>query len=386
VKPLTSAQKIEKFKKQAIKQVPGLPILKLSDDEWVELCPFREEQLTSRLSSTYILQTLSDIRKPTTYDDLIRTLTKESLPRAAKKASTIEPTYVAKRKCFRQTSDSRVDTTLVFEKTEMTTAFNSPMAKKGIRVSSLTPATPVHGYSCVKRTPKGTQLRQAYSNSHGSIYKFLTPIKPDGRVSLNNAKRTIIELQLPKLRFERTEDVYFQATLQKILTRQGVKRRIGQNTLMKASCQEVFAAHGVETVKMTHGSKYHWSHLIAHFLGGEQSRTNLGPATAASNYNTLELVEEFIAKKLSEDNVSSIGIHVELKYSGESLIADEIIFRLNWIDNDNKSGTEMSHINPRSHQRFSQSFYDAIDLLRGIVKPPEALSVGQIIPPPNLTI
>jgi hypothetical protein len=146
-----------------------------------------------------------------------------------------------------------------------------------------------------------------------------------------------------------------------MIARQQVARRISQNTLMKASCREVFAAHGIDTVITSRGSKYHWSHLIAHFLGGEQESENLIPGTAASNYNTLELVEQFIAEKLILG--ISINIQVTPIYSSESLIPDELKFHLEW-DEGGLHYTETLMINPRSYRRESPATLAVVGFFR----------------------
>ena len=353
-------QKIATFQERIAVLVPALFSASLKRTEWIELISRSETQHVVSLSSTFIFITLSEIRQ-VAYDDLVTSLSKKLPPRGARPlfATPQEP---IKRKNYHQDDDDSQNP-LILASMPANEALHSPMRKKGVRIVELAPASPERGYSDVRRTPGKTKVHGIFSNNEGSFFKPLSPYKAFGMVNIEGARREKIESALPRLRFERSESAHFTATLPQLLDRQGATRRIGQNTLMRASCREVFAAHGAETIIKSHGSDYHWSHLIAHFLGGEQGRENLVPATAASNYNTLELVEQFISRKLSEEKVTSIEIKVDPIYSGDSLIPDELVFHLSWED-ARQSCVETTRINPRSYQRVTKSMQSSIALLR----------------------
>ena len=251
----------------------------------------------------------------------------------------------------------------ILERTHATTAFHSPIVRTGVRVAELTDASPAQGYGEVKKTPGGRKVHAVYRNGAGTLFKPVTPVGRDGMVDTEHARREEIEGALPMLDFSRCNEITFKATLANLHARRGKGRGVGQNALMKARCREVFIAHGTLGEILIQGNGYHWSHLIAHFLGGEQSKLNLIPGTAASNYNTLEVVEQFIAKKLLTKMVLSIDINVEPTYRGESLIPDELAFELTWEESSRRY-FETIRINPRSYQRFTRSMHSAIALLR----------------------
>ena len=251
----------------------------------------------------------------------------------------------------------------ILERTDVTTAFHSPIARTGVRVAELTDASPAQGYGEVKKTPGGRKVHAVYRNGAGTLFKPVTPVGRDGMIDTQCARREEIEGALSTLDFSRCTEITFKATLAHLYARSGKGRGVAQNTLMKARCRDVFAAHDTKGDILIQGNRYHWSHLIAHFLGGEQSKLNLIPGTAASNYNTLEVVEQFIAKKLLTKKVLSIDINVEPTYRGESLIPDELAFQLTW-DELSRRYSETIRINPRSYQRITRSMQSSIALLR----------------------
>ena len=357
-------EKIEQFQPGVKAKIPNISLLKLTDTDWLQLIAHAEKHQSVRLTATFILLALSKI-KHEDYDKLVATLTVKQQPRAAKALVISQLTSQVKRRCLSQDDEDPSNNPLIIE----SSPFDSPIKKMGVRVTELTPATPEHGYSEVKRTPDKTKVRLFFSNTQAAFFKKLTPnrpettLRPEGMANIEDASETKILHALPQLQVARIEAVHFVATLEKLEARHGAQRRIGQNTLMRSSCRNVFEAHGVKVAVKCHGSYYHWSHLIAYFLGGEQSTDNLVPATAASNYNTLELIEQFVADKLRGGTVSNIDIRVEPTYSGESLIPDEVIFHLSWME-ANISNLEKIAINPRSYQRITQSMRSSVAFLR----------------------
>ncbi len=355
---------IAAFKINATKHIPRISVLNLDRSEWSALIEHHTTKQVSRPSRFSILLALSDTLK-IEYEALILQLGKEQPSREAKPFFNA-PQIPRKRKITNHDSESSLPNSMIMERTDNSILFQSPIAKR-VRLAKLEPATPEQGYSNVKRTPGKTKVHAIYSNGIGGLFKPLTPYNAQGMVNIEKASHKVIKFKLPKLVFDRPKCINFTATLPKMTERQNKSRRVAQNRLMQASCREVFAAHGTETVIKIHGSNYHWSHLIAHFLGGSQSQENLIPGTAASNYNTLELVEQFIARKLTDDKIVSIDISVNPTYSGESLIPDELLFQLKWMD-AGRPYVENIAINPRSSQRITKSMHGTVELLRELAQ------------------
>ncbi len=91
--------------------------------------------------------------------------------------------------------------------------------------------------------------------------------------------------------------------------------------------------------------------------------TNLVPSTAAANYNTLELVEQFIATKFEECKITQVQIDVKPTYPGYSLIPNQLDFELTW-DEGGKTHKDVITIKPDSFARIGAQTHKAIDCLR----------------------
>ncbi|WP_165482338.1 DNA/RNA non-specific endonuclease [Fluoribacter gormanii] len=249
---------------------------------------------------------------------------------------------------------------------------HSYLLEQGVRITDLSSASPERGYKKLKQTLGKTKVRSYYINNQVSFFKPLTPYgnKDEcGMVNIDKAQGLKIESKCRKVLFERPGTILFTATREKPNKRQASKRRAGQNQLMGASCRDIFLAHCNDDLITIRGNDYHWPHLIAYFLGGEHSRKNIVPGTAASNYNTLELVEQFVAHQLIDEKVDEIKIKVEPYYNGDTLIPDELIFHLNWQKLGNNC-FEKIHINPRSYQRVNGSIHNCIEFVRMNVTSP----------------
>lgn len=358
--------KVEHFKQRANRLLPRLNRLSLTDKEWLVLtCQFQYQQ-RKNLSRVHFLHQVIQLRK-TDFSLLRRQLSREQPLRKTKRTTEHAPLPLTNRK--RKRSDGSGPNFFIMDPG---IACPSPLKKllteTGVRQCLLTPASPVKGYSKVSKTPeKGTRVRRQYSGCGVEFFTPLTPVKNQHDTSKSN--RFEIRKRLPRLHYDRPNEVFFTATQATIEACHGKKRYLSQKQLTGASCKDVFIAHGdAFAVKMS-GNKFHWSHLIAHFLGGQQSKENLIPATAASNYNTLEMVEQFIAEKLASGMCHSIDIKATPMWTNEeSLIPDELVFNLRWqeINSQDKSinKEEFIHINPRSHQRITASMHKSMACLR----------------------
>ncbi|KTC77882.1 DNA/RNA non-specific endonuclease [Legionella brunensis] len=360
-------QAIENFAKRAKKCIPQIEQLKLERSEWLELIRRFNKQHSHRVTSASLFFHLEQI-KHLSYQALVKTFHGEERPSRAVKRAPLEnkSSTVKRRKYYEEFDDS--PNLLILAEDQETKFLHSPLAKQGVRVTSLDPATPTKDHHKVYRTPGGSKVRSLWSRTTGnSTIPFFKPLTPSPLKVKIKGSEDKIKRKIPKLLFVRHETIHFQATLEKLEERQDSKRRIGQNQLTGASCQSVFAVCDENIIIESRGSKYHWSHMIAYFLGGEQSIDNLVPATAASNYNVLEVIEQFIAQKLIEDKIPSINITVEPVYVDTTNIPGKLIFTLDW-EELGKYCSETTHIDTRSHQRITKSMLMSIKLVRNEIE------------------
>lgn len=359
----TEADNIELFKIRALRQLPGLMTLDIDQSIWQKMEKrFTQDKLT-RITSSWLMLSLSLMLK-IPYNLLTEKIAQKQPPRTAKATALVDRNIqqppLKQRKLYRNIDEDINHDPIIRAKTGL---FNSPPPKPGIRSVELKSIPSKYGYSDVRKTPGGTEVRAFYSNSRERYYKQVTPYKDDrdGMVNIERMRQAEFKNELSKLKLSRPPtSIKFTATLDSMVNGKNTPRRDIKATITKITCREVFDAHGSKTIDKAHGSNYHWSHLIAHFLGGEHIKDNIFPGTAASNYNTLEMVEEFIARKLLDDHIPSIEIHVETTYTEDALIPDEVKFHLSWKERG-QDFTETTIINPRSHQRVKPGTLSTID-------------------------
>nr|HAT8714902.1 hypothetical protein [Legionella jordanis] len=359
--------KIPNFAKRVASVLPNISRLNLSKAEWLQLIRRTEEQDVKRLSSAFLLSCLSQIRGDAESLDLLQG--RKQLPRHVKKAPAPEESTLHRVKRRRFRNDDSEDLPILFSDNNKE---NEPDLSniKVRRIDILSPGTPVKGYPEVYRTPeKQTRVRKLYGHRTGlmdfTLFKALTPSPKKVQITVDDEET--VKKKMPKLLFQQLEPLSFTATLEALKKRRGLKRRQGQNQLMGGSCQQVFAICG-ENIVIESQSKYHWSHLIAYFLGGMHSADNLVPATAASNYNVLEIIEQFIAEKLIKEDISDVYITVSPVYIDGSNIPSTLLFNLKWLEHSVEHSEEI-HINPRSHERVNKSMLKAIDAIRNLRNP-----------------
>ncbi|MBA2709274.1 MAG: DNA/RNA non-specific endonuclease [Tatlockia sp.] len=359
-------EKIEHFKVKAIKQVPILVQVEATRCNWLELIRRFEKKEHKYITRPFILVSFSTILKIS-----LEQLENDTLRKQSKREVKIEisPSHTPHLKIANFKKKEGGENPLILNASSSEESkLHSPLRKTGVRITELSPVVPERGYQEVYATPGKTKVRPFFSNDCGTLFKPLTPYgtkTEQGMVNTTKSQRFFIEKKVPRINFDRPDTISFTATLEKLKNRQGTKRRLGQKQLMGASCCDVFKAHGSEELITINGRDYHWSHLIAYFLGGKHTEEEIIPGTAASNYNTLELVENFIALQLTEQGIDSVDIQVQPCYSNDSLIPDELIFHLSWhTPGSNVSCFEKIHINPRSYQRVTGSMHKSVELMR----------------------
>ncbi|ASQ47172.1 DNA/RNA non-specific endonuclease [Legionella clemsonensis] len=345
------------FMRRVQKNMPQIKESSLTSGQWLELLRRFTRQNTPRLTVSFLTHHLSEIDPSL----IIRSKTPRPMRKAKEFRHSNKVQPQAKRRKYKEV-DTETNCLILDENSE-NRDLHTTLVQHGVRLAQLEPATPEKPYKTVCRTPGGRKARQLWHHKSGEReLTFFKPITPSPKkVELT---RTVHEVtkKIPRLRlFRHTEPVGFVATLEKIEQREPT-RRIGQNQLTGTSCQQVFAAYNPTVVIESH-SKYHWSHLIAHYFGGEQNIKNLIAATAASNYNVLDMVEHFIAKKLIDDKVAAINIHVEPTYNDNEDIPTALVFSLTWEENT-LLRAETICINPRSHERFTSATLKSVNFVR----------------------
>lgn len=364
---IQNAVSLVQFQHMMLKAMPSIAMLELTPAQWSTLNVQFNQEGRKRLSAVFILNQLMDILD-ISHDQLMHQL-KKSMPRETGKTHSPQAMPPNLRRRYR--IPARQKDQLILESTENQEKLATPLKKIGIRKDQLTASTPTKNYGELKKTPGQNKYRPVYSNEHHRLFKKITP-KTD-KVRVRSIDPSTLQQALPKLKQkEPAKPVHFTATRSKILEHARLFRRYSQQQLTGARCKDVFLLHAKDqsTIRIQ-GNQHHWSHLIAHFLGGKASKNNLVPSTAAANYNILEQVESFIAKKLLKGVTEHIDITVEPFYRSNTLIADELVFHLSWQEKNPTnqkivSKSETININPRSYERASDDLLEIMDTLRNL--------------------
>lgn len=358
---------IAQFQERARNLFPNIDILSLSREEWLQAIALFQQQQYNRLTIPSLLPLLSKI-KQIDEGTLVVILAEEQPTRRVKPIFNSHPEhqhgFSRKRKreegenLFLFASNTEPDDSHLY----------SPLSKTGARIIPKPSSTPTeNGYDKLYFSPnKRQKIRPFFSNAHGTLFKPQTP--PGNKHQKGRVDTSKLIGPMRKLKFDRPTEISFTATLEKMQLRQGTPRRKGQAQLTGARCIEIFQTLGCDDLITISGNDYHWSHMIAYFLGGEHSNQNLIPSTAAANYNVLEVIEHDIAEKLT-NGFNSITIVVTPHYDDEndSLIPDLLMFKLTWSSpQDNATHFEQISINPRSYQRVTNSMHKSIAALRKI--------------------
>lgn len=357
-KQLTAQQKaIEQFSVRVKEKISQIDNLELTNLQWLELIRRFERQHIERLTRAFLFHHLAEIKNVHSIADILND--KKQPPRAAKREAPKDNSPIqAKRRKYKSANIDTSDNPLIASDDSSET-LHSSLRSKNVRITSVTQKEDdFYTPGCTKIRPL---LRHSVNKFHVNFFKPITP--ETDKVQIIQDKQYVKKIY-PNLNITRHENnIHFQATLEKLEQRKGVSRGISQNQLAGASCQAVFAAYNSNVIIKPRGSKYHWFHIQGFFLGGQQSVTNLAPTTAAANYNTLEIVEEFIANKLVRDKVALVDIDVSLSYCDKSDIPANICFNLSWNEFD-ASFSEVININPRSHYRITTAMLHTFNFVR----------------------
>ncbi len=369
-----SSAKIQDFQTKTLFQRHDLSLLAITRSEWLALIKKFESLHRHHLNTLFLIEVLSSLRR-VSFDSVLSLLKKEVLPRQAKAdlaEKEIKPLKRKRSSFFKD--EEEINPLIVDDKT--TPSLQQALENTGVRFTSLSYASPEKGYSNLMSTASGKKVRPLCNVRGVLLFKPVTPygkISEAVRADLREAASDAILSELPRLNNKRAEVVEFTATLDNIKERTGKRRRQSQSRIMGASATDVFQAHGIE-VSYAHKKIHHWAHLIAHFLcdsseisSDSEEAINLVASTAAANYNTLKIIELFIRNTLIDEGTEEIHIHVLPRFSGESLIPDQLIYTLNW-NTVNAEGlvtpqTNVYYISPQSYERITKCMQASIEVL-----------------------
>ncbi len=363
--------KINIFLKKQIFKYYSIDSLAINRFEWLVLLKEFERLKRSHLSINFFIDCLSSLRK-VSFESLETLFVTPRVIRHSERNIARSDTAVSGKRNRNSFFNPEENPLIVDANIDQNIL--QALKKTGVCERELSFTSPIRGYTTLKSTGSGRKVRPVCDINKTILYKEVTPYGKNtekARADLRQASSEAILNELPRLNYKRAEDVEFIATREQIEERRGKKRRRSQNSLMGASATDVFQAHGVE-ITYAHKKAHHWAHLIAHFLcdSNEVGEINLIPSTAAANYNTLEIIEQFIRNTLMNKETEEIHIHVKPCFSGEGMIPEQLIYTLNW-NSINAKGiltpkTNVYYINPQSYNRITKAMLASIELLNQI--------------------
>lgn len=342
-------EKITLFQTRVQKIFPQISVLDLKSEEW-ETFRKRMEKNTY-FTKGNLVQQLSEIKKRS-YEEVLSELKSRTLPPRKSRRSVEAASQLPPRK-KRRFNGNKGPNCLIVETNDFSPNEIHRLMEQGVRITDLTPVSPEED-SNIKTTPGKTRVRPVYKNNHRVLFK---PCTPDGDKTSQGAAKPKkcarkLDLNLP-------ESIEFTVTRETIRSRKNKRRHRSQQQVTGMRCEEVFANEGCDIEIRKQGSEYHWSHLIAWFLGGEQSSDNLVAGTAVSNYNTLKLVERFIDQKLSDHTIAEINMIVNPVFEEYSNIPVLLEFNLTWMENQHAC-FEKIFINPRTYCPVNEAMQETI--------------------------
>lgn len=280
---------------------------------------------------------------------------KQGLPRAAKPLP-IEKNHKMYKRHRRFMRESGPNQIIVMESNNMTLDLRRTLEDLGARITPIYPATPKKNQGALFKTPGGSHVKQVAQNDF-SLFMRKTPVTQKLKTPDSNA--------LPRTIKQITQPICFTATREKMEERKDVSRGFSQKQVMGVTSRSVFEAHGIN-IEPHNARKYHWAHLVAWFLGGNQNSKNLVPSTAAANYNTLNCVENYILQKLVDGKIPRIELQVIPEYIDEEMIPNKITYKISYVDHNGKKEEDSFFIYPQSDTMFSEKSQNTIDVTRDL--------------------
>ncbi len=349
----------EPFKNRVTAFIPNIKLLELTDLHWLKVSKLYQEMGRTNLNYKLLVLAIGQITA-INYEHLNRHLSLRQPPRRSKsifKDSQPAPAFHSNSKRNKPLTDLVPSTYVMNARTVPAT-----LAATGVKPKSLMPVTPGKGgYRAPFQSP-GNSIYHEIINYNGlTLFDKATPIKDQARIVEHHSP-----LHAAIKGYKQAKEIRFTVNKETIESCSSKKRIVSQKALTGISCRDVFIDYGDNDAKQLRGNDFHWSHLRAHFLGGQQSRENLAPGTAVSNYNTLKIVEYYIEKKLNAGDCSSIDVIATPYYHGKNKIPYDVVFKLTWNESSlgNAQQQETISINPRSHKRVAAGNLRSIQALR----------------------
>jgi hypothetical protein len=174
----------------------------------------------------------------------------------------------------------------------------------------------------------GKTYVEMIQSSTFSVYVDETPERPkvERRVKFGHLRQRLFEP------VEREEKFEFEVTADDVVKRLKLKRPCTQKQVTGFSAKEKFEEYGAMIVGYTkeYLIQFHLAHRQGWALGGSQSKENLDPSTAGSNYATLFTIESPLVNLLLQDDIESINVLGVVHYREDAPIPYEITYSLFW--------------------------------------------------------
>lgn len=227
----------------------------------------------------------------------------------------------------------------------------------------------------LRRRARDPQTQTHYiefmSTSAGEIFIEESPCKKQQTSEVRFDKiPPIAELREthPEL-FEDPQKEYFSfiITPEDIHNRIGAKRPVSQHQVVGHSAKKIFEAYGAIIHQET-SEKLHLAHRHGWSLGGSQTKENLDPATAGSNYSTLLTIESPLKHLLKGEGVQTMQVNGTVIYHPLIELPMEIIYELSW----GNARSAKVHIYPLEHRKPTYSEKIVAHALLKAIRSPEA--------------
>lgn len=253
-----------------------------------------------------------------------------------------------------------------------------------LQQKSLNVASPDIYTRKVRRDRDGNEFVEFYSTSNATVFIQVSPQKDFSETNPKNinveqpfvGKPSLHEVNKanPQLiQNARREQFEFEVTKEMIDARRGAAREKTQQNVYGTSAATCFSAENA-VMPAKSKSSFHLAHRQGHCLNGSQTKTNLDPATAGSNYTTLFLIENPIIELFNRQNIALMNVKGVVTFdprATSSSLPLQVTYNLSW----GNGRTAQIIICPLNHRHPTMDENTiAIKLLEAARTPPAATS------------
>ena len=336
----------------------------LTDEQWESITDrVNKEKITKRLTDgIFFRQFMTETKN--SYEDIFNALTKRNTRRSSRKEPPKQSSTMSHYRSARYLKiDNAYNPLIVQGESSPSTPPSTPPPIRKTKLDDV--VTPTKHPLPLKQTPNKTRYREIFNTRNNHLFIPVTPSIPKTNSDIPAPGLNTLQ----KLHYERPDLSVTKSriSLNKITARAGKPRPFSQLQLTGATAQNIFIAEGSTEAVSAHGREYHWSHLIAFSLGGNQDAQNLVPTTACSNYNTLNAIERKIHKQLSESKDPAAYVDVEVRpiygANHDSLIPEALIYELHWNSSE-ATESEIHIIKTQSKTPYSPKMLDTFNYFR----------------------